>query len=481
MIEPEKAVNSVKPSLGARLLQHVMLPLALTWALGAAIAVLIGDSFAQQAFDRALLDDAYVVSSHVEQEEAGLALSLSDEELDAVLFDQSETVYFAVLGDDGALIAGQAGLSAAARPTASATYAFSTIELAGQRLRAVTLKQRDTPGFSVVIAQTTLVRSQLLQRLLIYSVIPQLVLLALVAWGLRRVIRQDLAPLAALQQTLDQRDASDLTPVPPAVALDANSREVERVGVAINALLRRVSDGVRAQREFAGNVAHELRTPLAGIRALAEYGLAQTDPQVQRAQLQAIVDSQARASHLVDQLLALALADEARDSLAREPVALGAIARELVLQRLARADQAGVDLGAQGLEQDVTVMANTALVEGMLTNLLDNALRHGRSANSSPSIVTMELTHDADTATLAVIDNGPGLAAGEHQSLLQRWAQGSNGERMGERLGEGAGLGLAIIARYAELLDARFELSPGPDDAGLRASLVFKRATLTAR
>lgn len=467
-----RAAASVKPSLGARLLQHVMLPLALSWALGAAIAVLIGDSFTQQAFDRALLDDAFVVSSHVEQEEAGLALSLTDDELDAVLFDQSETVYFSVLGADGKLIAGQPGLSNAVPPADGATHAFSTIEYGDQRLRAVVLKQRDTPGFSVVIAQTTLVRSQLLQRLLIYSVIPQLLLLALVAWGLRRVIRQDLAPLAALQQTLDQRDASDLTPVPPEVAGEATSREVERVGVAINALLGRVSNGVRAQREFAGNVAHELRTPLAGIRALAEYGLAHSDPRVHREQLQSIVDSQARASHLVDQLLALALADEARDSLTLTPVALDEVAREVLLDWLPRADQAGIDLGAQGLDQPVSVLANAALVEGMLTNLIDNALRHGRCASGAAAVVTLALTQEADTATLTVIDNGPGLEAAERQSLLQRWAQGSTGER----LGEGAGLGLAIVARYAELLDARFELLGTATGSGLQARLTFKRA-----
>lgn len=467
---------SAKPSLGSRLLRHVMWPLALIWAVGAMIAVLIGDAFTEQAFDRALLDNAYAVSSHVEQEELGLALNLTEDELDAVLFDQSETVYFAVLGDDGALVAGQPGLEAATAPAAGTTFAFSTIRHGDQRLRAVMLTQRGTPGFSVVIAQTTLVRSQLLRRLLIYSVVPQLLLLALVAWGVRRVIRQDLAPLAALQQSLDQRDAGDLTPVPPAIAFDANTREVERVGVAINALLTRVSDGVRAQREFAGSVAHELRTPLAGIRALAEYGLAQSDPQAQRAQLQAIVDSQARASHLVDQLLALALADEARDSLTLVPVTLGPLAREAVLQRLARADQDGIDLGAHGLEQDLTVMASPALVEGMLTNLIDNALRHGRSADGTPSVVTVELARRGDEAVLSVIDNGPGIAAAGQQNLLQRWSQGSSGERLGERLGEGAGLGLAIVARYAELLDVRFELGAGPDQAGLRASLAFRLA-----
>ena len=447
-----------------------MLPLALTWALGAAIAVLIGDAFTQQAFDRALLDDAYVVSSHIEEDGVGLALSLTHDEMDAVLFDHSETMYFAVLLDDGSLLAGQPGLEGAAAPTGSASYAFSTIQYGGERLRAVMLKQRDAPGFRVIIAQTTLVRSQLLQRLLIYSVVPQLALLGLVAWGLRWAIRQDLAPLTALQQTLDRRAADDLTPLPPAVAGEAKSREVEHVGVAINALLGRVSDGMRAQREFAGNVAHELRTPLAGIGALAEYGLAQTDPHVQREQLRAIVDSQRRASHLVDQLLALALADEARDSLTLAPVALGVVARDVVLRLLPRADLAGVDLGANDLEQPITVLANVSLLESVLTNLIDNAVRHGRHPNGQAPVVTVELARSGGEARLTVVDNGPGLSAEERHSLRQRWAQGSNGSP----LGEGAGLGLAIVARYAELMQARFELAPASTLDGLRASLVFK-------
>ncbi len=460
---------SAKPFLGSRLLRHAMLPLVLTWALGAAIAVLIGDSFTEQAFDRAMLDDAYAVGSHVSQRAGALGLSLTDDDLEAVLFDQSEAVYFAVIAADGTLIAGQPGLEIAAVPASGAVHAFSAVHLANQHLRAVRLVQGDTPQFSVVIAQTTVNRSQLLQRLLIYSVVPQLLLLGLLAWSLHRVILQDLAPLAALQQTLDRRDAADLTPVPPPLASEATTREVERVGVAINALLGRVSEGVRAQREFTGNVAHEMRTPLAGIRALAEYGLAQSDPTVQREQLQAIVASQARASHLVDQLLALALADEAREGLALEVVELGALARAVVLSWLPRADQAGIDLGAQGLEQVGAIRGNSVLIEGALANLIDNAIRHGGSGNAVPRVVTIELTLECDEARLSVVDNGPGIGLEERHRLRQRWARAEGSER---RRG-GVGLGLAIVTRYAELLGARFELDSGNSGEGLKASLVF--------
>ncbi len=466
--------SSTKPFLGSRLLRRAMLPLALTWALGAAIAVLIGDSFTEQAFDRAMLDDAYAVGSHVSRQAGKLGLGLTDDDLEAVLYDQSETVYFAVIAADGALIAGQPGLQTAAPPTAGAVHVFSAVHLANQHLRAVRLLQGDTPQFSVVIAQTTANRSHLLQRLLVYSVVPQLVLLGLLAWSLRRVIRRDLAPLAALQQTLDRRDAADLTPVPPLLASEATTREVERVGVAINALLGRVSEGVRAQREFTGNVAHEMRTPLAGIRALAEYGLAQNDPQVQREQLRAIVASQERASHLVDQLLALALADEAREGLALETVELGALARGVVLDWLPRADQAGVDLGAQGLEQGGAVRGNSALIEGALANLIDNAIRHGATAGIKPRVVTIELTLERDEARLSVVDNGPGIGLEERRRMLQRWARAEGSERTNG----GVGLGLAIVTRYAELLGARFEFDNGHSGVGLRASLVFALARL---
>ena len=460
------------PSLGARLLRHVMLPLALTWALGTLIAVGVGNKFAEQAFDTALLDDAHAVGANVRLSAAGLLdLGLSDDALEAVLFDRSETMYFAVLRHDGSLLAGREGLRAATAPTGNAAHAFSNIRIAGDPMRAVRLVSRTAPGYSVVIAQTTSNRTELLTRLIVYSIAPQLVLLALLGWGLRRTLRRDLAPLETLQRTLAERDASDLTPVTPALQRDPGSREVEQLGIAIDALLDRVGDGVRAQREFAGNVAHELRTPLAGIRALAEYGLARRDdPALLREQLGAIVQAQGRASRLVDQLLALALADEARASLSLEPVDLATLAREVVLRCMPRADQAGVDLGAQGLDDGAPaeVRTNPALVEAMLTNLLDNALRYGRAAGRAP-VITVELARGPNEWRLAVIDNGPGLKPDERRSLLQRWSQGAHGAR----LGEGAGLGLAIVARYADLLGARFELNDGPNGEGVCALIVF--------
>lgn len=458
---------AVKPSLRNRLLRHVLLPLALTWLVGSALVVGIATYFTQQAYDRALLDDAYLVASHVRRNAdvsmGGLELSLSAQEMSTVLFDQSESLYFAVLRPDGSLVAGHTGLPGKLESTGQPV--FDTLDYQNRSLRSVTIHREHPVDFYVVMAQTTTSRDRLLQRLLAFSMAPQIVLLMGLALWLQRAIETDLNPLAELTRLVGKRDARDLTPVP----VSGSTRDVQRLGQAVNALLARIAQSVQAQREFSGNVAHELRTPLAGIRALADYGLRHPDPQVWREQLRGIAQSQERASHLVDQLLALALADEAQQTLAHEPVALDVLVGEAVLRFLPRADAAGVDLGARGVEQPVRVMGSGALIEGVLNNLLDNALRYGR-APLGESHITVAV-HDAPQAVvLSVSDNGPGVSATQMQQLTQRWVQGS----AGEALKEGSGLGLAIVSEYARLLGAQVSMQ-GESPSGLRVSLTFSK------
>ena len=454
-----------RPSLRAQLVRHVLVPLGLTWLVGTTVVVAVAYYYAQKAFDRALLDDAYALAARVKADGQVLTFELSRGEVSAVLFDQSEQMFFAVLRADGSVLAGHPGLRAPL-PDDEASSRFSDIYYHGQPLRSVVLRRRESMGFDVVVAQTRGSRNALLHKVLSYSVVPQFVLLAGLAFWLRRAIGRELQPLSALQRSVDQRHALDLTPV----SVDASTRDIEHLSAALNALLARVSHSMQAQREFSGNVAHELRTPLAGIRALAEYGLAQTEPRVWREQLQRIVASEARASRLVEQLLALAMADEADTAVQIEPVALDAVVRETVLRYLPRADAAGVDLGVQGLEEPVWVLGSVALIEGVLGNLLDSALRYGRAPQGQPSTVTVTLVHEDGAVRLSVIDNGAGLTPAQREEVLQRGARGLHAGRVGE----GAGLGLAIVSRFVALMHATFVLDPAPTGAGLCASVTFR-------
>ncbi|NQW94071.1 MAG: sensor histidine kinase N-terminal domain-containing protein [Polaromonas sp.] len=455
----------LKPSLRSRVVKHVVLPLVLLWALGTAVALSVANYFAGQAFDRSLLDDAYAVAANVRVDNTDPVLNLSPPEMSALLFDQSESMYFAVQLPNGALLAGHAGLRAPplARETA---FGFADITFQNRALRSVSLHRYAPTEFTVVVAQTTVSRTALLQRMLGFSVVPQIALLALLVWWLRRVIQADLLPLAQLQRALGQRGARDLSPMPASVTQAASTRDVEKLGTSVDALLARLNASIIAQREFAGNVAHELRTPLAGIRAQADYALSNSNPAIWREQLQGIVRGQERASHLVEQLLGLALADEAQDSLQILPIAINEVARDVLLRYIPKADAAGVDLGGDGLDERVVVQADAALLEGMLVNLLDNALRYGAAVHPQ---VTVAVTQSDAAVTLSVTDNGPGMTAPAAAQLRQRWALGL----AGQRLGEGAGLGLAIVSRYAELLGAQFSLNASPGGHGLQATVTF--------
>jgi two-component system, OmpR family, sensor histidine kinase TctE len=454
------------PALGTRLRRHVLWPLALTWLVGTAVAIGVAQWFAQRAFDRSLLDDAHVLAANVQAAADGaLRLQLSSDAVRTVLFDQAETMFFAIRAADGSLVAGDARLDLPGRE--DAPFRFDELRLAGRELRVVVLERAQPRPHRVIAAQTTAARTRLLQQLLLYSILPQLGLLALLAWWLRRAIDRDVAPLAGLREAVAGRDVRDLRPVPVA----ATTRDVAALAGAINALLERLQRSMKAQREFSGNVAHELRTPLAGIRALAAYGLAQKDPAAWREQLQAIAASQERASRLVDKLLALSLANEAEAGLQLAPLALDELVREAVLRFLPRADAQGVDLGALGVDgAPVQVLGDATLIEGLLNNLLDNALRYG-TGGSQPAI-TVAVERSGPQVRLSVQDNGPGLPDARQAELIERGAQGETGQL----LGQGAGLGLALVAQYARLMGAGMSLGSGPEGRGWLCTVTLRAA-----
>jgi two-component system, OmpR family, sensor histidine kinase TctE len=451
-------------SLGSRVLRHVLVPLALTWLLGTAVALTVAHFFTQKAFDRSLLDDAHLLAAHVHADRGLISVGLSQRELETILYDPVESIYFSVRNANGQTVAGDADLKLPPGEQ-RAGIQFGLLDYKGVTMRAVSL-HRDRPApFDLVVVETRKGRMELLQSLLLYSLIPQIALLLVVAFWVSRAIRGDLRPLERLQEAVEHRDANDLTPL----NVPAMSQEIARLETAINSLLERLERSVRAQREFAGNVAHELRTPLAGIRALAEYGLAQKDPQAWRDQLQRIASSQARASRLVDQLLDLALANEAETGVKLETVRLNELVHDAVLRFLPRADAAGVDLGALGIDAAAPVRGDATLIEGILNNLLDNAFRYGVDTKKGSPAITIAIEHEPRATVLSVQDNGSGLPGEVQLQLMQRGAQGE----AGQLLGEGAGLGLALVAQYARVMGARMELGSGPDGVGWVSRVSF--------
>jgi two-component system sensor histidine kinase TctE len=345
----------------------------------------------------------------------------------------------------------------------------------GAPVRLATILKQSPLPFYVTVGQTTIGRDAMLLQLVAATLLPLGVVLVVLVFGIQRLVGADLAPLVRLERDLLQRDARDLAPV----HVESKVRDFVRLGESFNSLLATIRRAVVAQREFAGNIAHELRTPLSGIRALAEFGLRDGGKPVMKEQLEEIIRTQDKASRLVDQLLALAFAEEVSGTLKREPVRLDIVVREALLRFIARTDAQGIDLGASGLDAPVEVLGNAALLEGVVNNLLDNACRHafGSSPGGQPQLTVSVEAKEGGAGTgarvtLSVIDNGIGLPETRRADMMQRWRRTSR-EPM---LREGAGLGLAIVSEYARLLGARLSLHAGPDGTGLSVSIELDRA-----
>jgi two-component system sensor histidine kinase QseC len=276
-------------------------------------------------------------------------------------------------------------------------------------------------------------------------------LLALLAWW---AIRRSLAPLRALGVQLAARQAHAVQPVQVAQA----PSELEPLVGALNDLLARIDTMLQAERRFTADAAHELRTPIAAIRAQAQVALTEPDEARRQHALRASLEGCDRATRLVDQLLTLSRL-EAGAAVAMRPVDLAALARQVVGDLAPRALHKRQDLGAA--TEPCTVRGDATLLGVLLRNLVDNALRY------SPPGARIDVTvRSADgQALLQVEDSGPGLPADQAQRLGRRFERGLGHEE------SGSGLGWSIVRRIAEAHGLRVDLGASQRLGGLAVTV----------
>jgi two-component system sensor histidine kinase TctE len=304
----------------------------------------------------------------------------------------------------------------------------------------------------VQVAETLEKRSQLANEIIRGVIVPQFIVLpiavVLVWFGLSR----GLAPLAALQARIRARAPDDMSPIDPRAAPE----EISPVVVSFNELLERLSRNMQMQQRFLADAAHQMKTPLAGLRTQAELALRETDPQQLRRSLRQIATSTERATHLINQLLALARAEHQSTDPARfEVVELNALARSVVRERVPDAIPCRLDLGFEPADKPVRIVAVPLLVRELMLNLVDNGLRYTPEGGS----VTLRIRRDGASAFIDVEDTGPGIPETERQRVFDRFYRilGTNVD--------GSGLGLAIVREIVERHDGLIRIGANPASA----------------
>ncbi len=316
----------------------------------------------------------------------------------------------------------------------------------------------DGGHWRVVVGQMSEERDEVLQDLLMSQALPGLIALPLLLIAMAWAVRRALSPLATLRGELLARRPGDLRPLDGAHA----PGELQPLVDATNALMARVDQALAQERRLTADAAHELRTPLAALRAQWEAAQAATDPQVRAQAQRQVGEGMARLSHLVSQLLTLARA-ESEPLTTDAPVDWARAVQDALSDCLPLMDERGSEVEvvwpAHGVAP-LPLAGSTLLIGILLRNLVDNALRYAPRASS----VVLRLGADA----VAVEDRGPGLPAASLARLGDRfWRPPGQAQ-------SGSGLGVSIVRRIAQLHGLRVEVALRDDGPGLR--VVLRRA-----
>ena len=411
------------------MLTLLLLTLTGTWLASAALTY----RDAHRGID-ALLD------AHLAQA-ARLLVAQAGRELEELDFDQEANappdfrtnVAFQVREADGTLILRSA--NAPTVPFAGPASGFSEAVLGGIRWRVYSAADTER-GVVVHVAEDHATRERIARRVALNALVPQLIALPVLGLAIWWVVGWSLRPLRRLADELAHRSPDDVRP------LAAGPLPVELTGLAerLEGLLLRVRDSLDSERRFTSHAAHELRTPVAALRAQAEVALATRDPGVRDAALQHCIEACDRMTRLVTQLMQLARADEAAHLASATPCELRAIAERVLADSAPAAmrDETSVALEAS---DPGCVHGDGALLEALVRNLVDNAIRHGGPHGA----VRVALTRLDRAIRLTVQDTGPGVTPETLERLGLRFYRAS------EATATGSGLGLSIVKRIAEL------------------------------
>lgn len=418
---------------------------------------------ADRAFDRLLAASALSIAGAVQIEDGDVTLELPYAAFG--MFSGNDRVFYAVRDPSGSLVTGYGDLAPQLPLAQSVDPVFQDIPYHGELLRIVSLGRlvstSDATGYvTIQVAETQGARDTLSREIVNNAIAPILVLTMLAVLFVWYLIRRTFRPLIALEMDLRARRPDDLSPL--AVPVPA---EVSHLVAALNGFMERLKTSIDRLGELVAETAHQVRTPLASLRAQAEVALDDNDPDDMRARLHKIHEGAVRSSQLVTQLLMDATISHRLDRRSDEVTELGALVDE-VIKRLDPDCLRRLEIVATDEVRAATLHGDRVAYREMLKNVVENALHY------SDGDVTIDAKIDHGLIIL-VSDRGPGIPDVEKPLVTERFRRGSlTAEK------SGSGLGLAIVKRVAETNGGTLQLSDR-EGGGLVAEIVLPAFTKT--
>lgn len=442
----------VRGSLRRRLLGWLLVSTLLLGLIALADTWAEARRTAQGVSDRVLAGSTLAIAERVSVDLSGvIEVDIPYSALDMLASAAEDQVFYRVDGPDG-FLTGYDGLALAPRPDGADT-GFADGAIGDTRLRIATRYGQVSTGedvlpFSVTVAESTRARDALAQTILVRSALRLTGLAAGAALIVWIIVTITLRPLDRLARTLAARAPDDLSPLEADIP-----SEVAGPIEAMNSFMARLDGAVAALRNFTGNAGHQLRTPLATVRAQLAL-IARGGPEG-RDGIAKAEGALIRAERVLAQLLMLARIDAAAARRALPATDIAAIARTTTAEAIPEATRFGHDLGYEG-EDHLIARADPVLCAELLTNLVDNAIRYA----GPRATITVRARHTSQGPVLEVEDDGPGLPPDAIPRLIARQdlrADASQGTH---------GLGLAVVAEIARLFGAALDFAPATSGKG---------------
>lgn len=450
-------------SLKAQLLLKLTLPLAVIVVLDAAVSYAVVLHYAELAYDRWLLDSARSLTQEVKAQQDKVTFELPPIAVEVFRWDDTDQTFFKVESPATGFMAGDKALPG---PPPDAfeegqPYFFDS-DMQGKKVRVVSVLATPAAASGAVIvsvAETLNKRQAMMKEILLAVVLPQLFLVLVTGLHVWTGVDRGLKPLRDLSSLIAGRSVRQLDPIPD----DGVPQEARSLTDTINDLLQRLAAAMDTQRRFVGNAAHQLRTPLAGLKLQAERALRAEDVETMKPALLHIHGAADRLSRLSTQLLALARSESALPA-GRKLAALDltGLVRECCMDWAPKALERQMEVEFDAPESPVSVLGDATLLREAVDNLLDNAIRYGQAGGRIGVAVEAE-----PVPLLRVEDDGPGIPPQEADKVTERFY------RIQGTPGEGCGLGLAIVREIAELHGATLRIGSSTAEHGARIELGF--------
>jgi two-component system, OmpR family, sensor histidine kinase TctE len=442
----------------------LMLLLPLIFVLAAA-TYFLSSHYINLTYDKSLYRTALALADQVSLEKLGFQVNLPQAAKDLLEFDEDDDVYFRIIGPAGDLLATHTDLPLPKTyPKADELKYYNSV-LNGEQLRVIAYALPKSPDAAksdvyVLVGETLTKRTEMANEIMLSMLLPQLLIVLLVSALLFFGIKRGLRPLDLLQAELKQRNINDLSPINNAAA----PTELQPLLRTFNEMLGKVSHSIAKEQRFIADAAHQLKTPLAGLKTQAELALREKEPEKINHALGQINAASGNLSHLVSQLLVLSKAEpNGATFLVLKPVDLRLLAQEITGDWISITLQKKLDLGFASTLKTAVINGNEVLLRELMNNLIDNAIRYTKAGGN----ITVGVKQENKAIIFYVQDDGVGIAFADQALIFERFYRVLGSQQ------EGCGLGLTIVQEIAERHGATVNVSSEGEGKGTLFSVNF--------